>query len=386
MRFFKSFPGFLHRRSRSDSSIPKPNPAWDHILLNRPQSLDASEAALLADAHVPASPRAYVSHADSRNALFELEAANRLLKTDLCTWSNKYYNLKSQLETTRSDLFSTLHQNSVLERESHFQRADLRALQEKLMHYERYLELIINVSLHQRVLGDAHAAVRAGIDPDQALVDAIKQAAADPGSAWSSIVPRVAGSRTPDEYKSSLSLTLKTRRDLRDARKIAKFWKQVAAEAGKSDIVTPSPSNVSSIHDALPPQRQRAVEELISKRRASMALHPANENDIVGAPIVSVLSLPETAHSSDLGYEPPCLSPLASESFKTEIAGFSSNQRLFKRTVFQSRGRPVLALLDQNVKNTSVSINRKKPVAKRGQRAENMPMTVGQISVLIPSS
>ncbi|KAF8185045.1 hypothetical protein K438DRAFT_1453176, partial [Mycena galopus ATCC 62051] len=122
---------------------------------------------------------------------------------------------------------------------------------------------MISIGLHQRVLGDAHAAMRAGIDPDQSLVDAIKEAAAVPGSPWSTIIPSVTGPRTPDEYRSSLTLTLKTRKELRDARKIAKFWKRIAGEQGPTGIVTPSVSTISSIHEPLPAERQKAVEELM---------------------------------------------------------------------------------------------------------------------------
>ncbi|KAJ6500346.1 hypothetical protein C8R45DRAFT_862764, partial [Mycena sanguinolenta] len=122
---------------------------------------------------------------------------------------------------------------------------------------------MISVGLHQRVLGDAHAAMRAGIDPDQSLVDAIKEAAAVPGSPWSTIIPSVIGPRTPDEYKSALTLTLKTRKELRDAKKVAKFWKRIAREEGRPGIITPSVSTISSIYEPLPADRQRAVQELL---------------------------------------------------------------------------------------------------------------------------
>ncbi|KAJ7231462.1 hypothetical protein B0H12DRAFT_208784 [Mycena haematopus] len=113
------------------------------------------------------------------------------------------------------------------------------ALQVKLAQYERFLGLMISVGLHQRVLGDAHAALRAGIDPDQSLVDAIKEAAAVPGSPWSTIIPSVTGPRTPDEYRSSLTLTLNTRKELRDAKKVAKFWKRIACEEADWESLHP---------------------------------------------------------------------------------------------------------------------------------------------------
>ncbi|KAJ7070346.1 hypothetical protein B0H15DRAFT_957733 [Mycena belliarum] len=274
MRFFKSFPSFplLHRRSKSDSSIPNPTPIQDHIL-NRPQSLDAAQAAVFSAA-VPACPQAFLfpTPSDASNVIFELETANSRFRSDLSAWAAECTNLRSQLDATRADLFTQLHRTSSLQRQAQMDKSELDGLKAQLAQYERFLGLMINVGLHQRVLGDAHASLRAGIDPDLALVNAIKVAAAIPGSAWSTIVPSVTGSRTPAEYRSSLNMTLKTRKELRDTKKVAKFWKRVAVEAGGIETVTPSVSTISSIHEPLPLQRQKAVEELISsRRRASLA-------------------------------------------------------------------------------------------------------------------
>ncbi|KAJ7156107.1 hypothetical protein C8R43DRAFT_949605 [Mycena crocata] len=273
MRFFKSFPSFprIHRRSKSDSSIPKPTPARDHIL-KRPQSLDATQAAVFAAA-VPTCPQTFLfpTPADASHAIFELETANLRFRNEISVWAADCAELRSQLDATRDDLYTQLHRNASTQRQAQADKLERDKLHVKLAQYERFLGLMIGVGLHQRVLGDAHAALRAGIDPDMALVDAIKDAAAVPGSAWSTLIPKITGPRTPDEYRSSLNLTLKARKELRDTKKVAKFWKRVAQEDGRSGIVTPSVSSISSIHEPLSAERQRAVEELIStRRRASL--------------------------------------------------------------------------------------------------------------------
>ncbi|KAJ7184112.1 hypothetical protein C8R46DRAFT_1343273 [Mycena filopes] len=407
MRFFRSLPGFLHRRSKSESSIPKPAPARDHIL-HRPQSLDAAQAALFAAA-VPTCPQTFLfpTPADASNAVFELETANSRLRSDVSTLADECARLRSQLDATRADLFTQLHRNTSIQRQAQASKSELDALNLKLAQYERFLGLMINVGLHQRVLGDAHAALRAGIDPDTALVDAIKGAAAIPGSAWSTLIHSVTGPRTPDEYRSSLTLTLKTRKELRDAKKVAKFWKRVAQEDGQqSEMVTPSVSTISSIHEALSPERQKAVEELISSRRRSSLSSQNGTIDPASVPIPASASSSTSSSTSSASIStdfnppaditpsnsrtelPPCLSPLASESFKSELASLSSNTRLFKRgqpSVSRSN-RPPLRPIDRNVTSQNSSQQRDKVSVKRrvGGRDENTPQPQPQARKVTP--
>jgi hypothetical protein len=273
---------------------------------------------------------------------------------------------------------------------------EVEALQAKLAQYERFLGLMINVGLHQRVLGDAHSSLRAGIDPDMALVDAIKEAAAIPGSAWSTIIPSVTGPRTPNEYRSSLNLTLKTRKELRDTKKIARFWKRIAQEEGRTGIVTPSVSTISSIHEPLPAERQKAVEELMaSRRRASLTSQVVARED---AAISASASTSSASTSTDISImdittsdippshsesELPCLSPLASESFKSELASRSSNRRLFKRgpSSASKQTRTPLGQIDMNVtsnlsQNSGQQRNNTSVKRRVDLRAENNPQVL----------
>ncbi|KAJ7470432.1 hypothetical protein FB451DRAFT_1559723 [Mycena latifolia] len=403
MRFFKAFPSFplLHRRSKSDSSIPKPTPARDHIL-PRPQSLDAAQTAIFTAA-VPTCPQTFLfpTPSDASNAIFELETANSRLRSEVSVWAADCADLRAQLDATRADLFTQLHRTSSLQRQAQADKLEIDGLKAQLAKYERFLGLMINVGLHQRVLGDAHAALRAGIDPDLALVNAIKDAAAIPGSAWSTIIPSVTGPRTPDEYRSSLNMTLKARKELRDTKKIAKFWKRIAVEEGRVETVTPSVSTISSIHEPLPADRQKAVEELISSRRraslvsqdttggdathrTSLASQDAPAEDATlpvsaSASSESTSSTPTNITPCNSGSELPCLSPLASDSFKSELASISSQTRLFKRGVSSSKhNRPVLGQMDTNVRPNPLQNGgqqRGKPSVKPrvDLRAENVP-------------
>lgn len=370
MRFFKSFPSFplLHRRSKSDSSIPKPPPPRDHIL-PRPQSLDAAQAAVFAAA-VPTCPQTFLfpTPSDASSAIFELETANSRLRGDAAIWASDCAKLQSQLEVARADLFTQLHRNSSLQRQLQADRIETDKLSVKLAQYERFLGLLINVGLHQRVLGDAHAALRAGIDPDEALVSAIKEAAAVPTSPWSTIITGVTGPRTTDEYRSSLNMTLKTRRELKDTKKVAKFWKRVAQEDGRNGIVTPSVSSISSINEPLPAERQKAVDELISSRRRASLTSQEAESDpfpvnVSASTSTSSASLANVTPSNSAS-ETLCLSPLASDSFKNEVASLSSNARLFKKGSSKP-SRPVLGQRDINVttrssQNTGLRANKGK--------------------------
>ncbi|KAJ7074398.1 hypothetical protein C8F01DRAFT_1361056 [Mycena amicta] len=337
MRFFK----FLHRRTKSDSAIP--SSTLDHIL-HRPRSLDAAQAALFT-AVVPACPQTFL-YPTPTNTIFELQSANTRLEGELSTCTAECQQLKVQLDATHADLFTQLHQNRLLQQ-------DREEILKKLAKYERFLSLMINVGVHQRVLGDAHAALRAGVDPDLALVDAIKDAATVPGSPWSTIIPSVTGPRTQDEYKASLNMTLKARKELRDAKKVAKYWKQLVLENAPTGIVTPSVSSISSIHEPLPPERQKAVDELIStRRRASLVSEPQIAPSYSGSSTSSVdvtpPDLPAAENMTPTKPVAPPLSPLASDSFKTELASVSSGSRLFKRPASKPH-RPVLGQIDSNI-------------------------------------
>nr|GAT57576.1 predicted protein [Mycena chlorophos] len=388
MRFFR----FLHRRTKSD-------PAIASIILNtntlpRPRSLDAAQAALFAAA-VPGCPQTFLfpTPADAHNAVFELQSANTELNTELALRISDCQHLRVQVDTLNADLFTQLHQITLLERQLQTERVATEEILDKLAKYERFIGLMINVGLHQRVLGDAHAALRAGVDPDAALVEAIKAAAAVPESPWSTIIPSVTGPRTQDEYRASLHMTLKTRRELRASKKIAKYWKQIALEHSPSGIITPSVSSISSIHEPLPPERQKAVDELVSSRRRAslMSQHVSvppsssrSSNSLNEAPAFHLAEqelepgpqLTPVETPTKLRLEAPILCPLASESFKLQLADVSAGPKIFnKRSGSPNKpDRPVLGQLDLNVPfSQRIGYSRSKSNLKSGrlQRRNN---------------
>lgn len=143
--------------------------------------------------------------------------------------------------------------------------------------------------------------------------------------------------RTLDEYTSSLRMTLATRRQLRDQKKISKFWKNMALRGGKcEDTITPSTSAISSVHDFLPPDRKRAIDALMRERGWPYPQAPSTQlktrvvNGSSEPPVRSPLSEDVSLSrihpvSSTLDISVPIssvgsrLAPLASESLKAEI-------------------------------------------------------------------
>ncbi|PPQ78146.1 hypothetical protein CVT25_015479 [Psilocybe cyanescens] len=131
--------------------------------------------------------------------------------------------------------------------------------------------------------------------------------------------------RTLDEYSFALRMTLMARKELRDQKKITKFWKNIAVTVDEHHVITPSVSTISSIRDVIPSDRQAAVQALISRRALSAELKVettsattyntrAKAEDVVPEKVACTLtsSLSKTSGFSGLG-------PLASESMKQEI-------------------------------------------------------------------
>ncbi|EIW53674.1 uncharacterized protein TRAVEDRAFT_134012, partial [Trametes versicolor FP-101664 SS1] len=116
------------------------------------------------------------------------------------------------------------------------------------------------------VVQSAYGQVLEGVDPETALVAAIKEAVAQPGNVWRQLLEPVTGVRTQDDYLAQVRCTLSARAQTQDWRKRAKFWKQTAKEDERhGDTVTPSISAISAVVDALPQERQEKVLEMLGK-------------------------------------------------------------------------------------------------------------------------
>ncbi|CAA7267967.1 unnamed protein product [Cyclocybe aegerita] len=138
---------------------------------------------------------------------------------------------------------------------------------------------------------------------------------------------------TADEYSAALRMTLATRKELREQRKVTKFWKNVASNLQEAqDIITPSSSAISSIRHVLPVDRQAAVNALIARRgilvnrnqsEKDAAIYASSSQDAFQSAAARMVALPSnpsslissSSHSSATSR----LMPLASESLKVEM-------------------------------------------------------------------
>jgi hypothetical protein len=280
--------------------------------------------------------------------------------------------LQDEIRTTRDHLYDTLHRDILLRRQAKVDDEEIQRLEEQLMQCTKFLGLAIDIGLHEPVLARVQVALRVGENADEALVDSIKEAAARPGSPWARIIPAVTGPRTSDNYISAINATLNVRKELKECKKVAKFWKETAKEGPEhAGTVTPSISKISSVHEVLSEERQYAVDELLTKIKnqsrpsgamSSVILAPQSAiiDDASGPDNPSMLAstslsastirgdkhsirnctslIPESdttvrnSMNTVRGGYVPKLAPLASESFKEELVASESFKHLSKRT------------------------------------------------------
>jgi hypothetical protein len=173
-----------------------------------------------------------------------------------------------------------------------------------------------------------------------------------------------------------LNTILNVRRDLRDSKKIARFWKRAAKEDSEAhvDTVTPSISMISSIHEVLSEERQSRVATLMARRKSrvrtymtSLGYDSGLDNnssdqgyhshaDCQASIVIPTIRTPTPAvhaeHSSehhDLSTIPsylPNLPPLASESFRQELVT-SVSYRSVSKQITTSRSKPDIRVLNR---------------------------------------
>jgi hypothetical protein len=374
MRFFKSF-RLLHRRTKSEGDVVTvlavksaiqttggalPDRYCSHqgllgmALESSPfmdaGSFDPSKSPLPIfdpiDLYAPFSyetpPRLIESSADSRIIDLETELAmqrreNRTLKADLAEITN---------ETTdvRTALYTEMAKNAYLKRQAMVDAARVQTLNVAFTRYKAIDGLLARIGLHKAILAAALAAHESGGNAEEVVMDAIKQARAKTNGGLSTMT---IGPRTSEQYAAVLNMTLKARKELKGHKKLAKFWKRTAQQDGKHrDTITPSPSDISSIHEPLSIERQKAVDELAARRREVLAnileasesfptaetaaILPVsqvvavkgNNSDVFPGPASALDSSP-TAHGDVFATLPP----LASESIKLELARHSTSRR-----------------------------------------------------------
>ncbi|KAH9846995.1 hypothetical protein C2E23DRAFT_687464, partial [Lenzites betulinus] len=116
------------------------------------------------------------------------------------------------------------------------------------------------------VFESAYGALLESVDPEAALVAAVRRAVAQPGNVWRRLLEPVTGVRTQAEYLAQVRCTLDARAQTQDWRRRAKFWKRAATEEGRhGETVTPSVSAISAVVDVLPRERRERVEEMLGR-------------------------------------------------------------------------------------------------------------------------
>ncbi|KAM6500804.1 hypothetical protein JOM56_003818, partial [Amanita muscaria] len=140
-------------------------------------------------------------------------------------------------------------------------------LQKSLARHERLISILSEIGLCDNIVAHAHDQISNGKSSVDALILAIREAAAVPESEWSVILPAVTGPKTQTEYTAALNLSLNARKELRKFKKIAKFWKKAAFQRvpSFSGLVTPSVSALSSVREKLSSERQDAVNTLVAR-------------------------------------------------------------------------------------------------------------------------
>lgn len=318
MRFFKSFT-LLHRRTKSDpqlsniSATPAPQRrslVLSNVLSNsflQPDFLDSSVYSSSQPANYAVNLR-----------LFDLQLENTRLHHVACLATTELAQVKTQLHAAKSELLVELHQNA---RRAKADTCEIERLRSALAYDNKFLTLAM-IPEYRSSSSDPQGTLQ--------MTHILKRSADSTSGSLDSFSRRLS---IEDGYLSSLRMTLKSRKDLRECRKVAKFWKRIAQQEDlDSKVVTPSSSNISSIYEPLSAERQSAVNLLMAQRHRKFDEQSVLQNTacFLEPPSTSTSGRPITPTlSSCLPFDLP---PLASQSFRQEMTSISSRTLLLKRS------------------------------------------------------
>ena len=171
----------------------------------------------------------------------ELRHANMVLRSDSQA-------LEQELSNFRAEYYAERLQSKVRIQCARADKDKIIILTDKLEQAEKFIMAMVDIKMHEPVLGRAAEAVKEGADAEEALIDAVRVAATKKGSAWSRIIPAIVGPRSPEHYLSAINLALMLQKDLHESEKVASFWKTTAKlNPINADIMTPSPSLLSEV-------------------------------------------------------------------------------------------------------------------------------------------
>ena len=342
MRFFKAF-NLLHRRTKSDIFISG-SATTDLEPPSRRYSLPVSLFH-----SVTFQTFANFKHLNDRGsgggasvALpffgLENELNARLIEANNC-WAKEYANLQCELQDCRDEL--------------HTERRKVQNFQHKLEEDNRIiLDLRMLSKRLEGLLGMSNLNYTAPDSPQNTISGGagVLLNATMPNFPNGSLAVNI---RTMDEYSSALQMTLATRKELRDQKKISLFWKRKAIDSNEpQSVITPSVSTISSVHDPLPLDRRIALDTLISRRGLdSMLGAQIGWKDTSSGLRILIPKLP-TYQSADEVCNPiaiarPAMSsenslssrlgPLASESMKAEISSLFGSPDSVKYLIPRNR-------------------------------------------------
>ena len=121
----------------------------------------------------------------------ELRHANMVLRSDSQA-------LEQELSNLRADYYAERFQSKVRIQCARADKDKIIILTDKLEQAEKFIMAMVDIKLHEPVLGRAAEAVKEGADAEEALIDAVRVAATKKGSAWSRIIPAIVGPRSPE--------------------------------------------------------------------------------------------------------------------------------------------------------------------------------------------
>lgn len=397
MRLFKSF-RLLHRRTKSDGDIiniagqPTYQAIHDSLLPSRQNVLDVTlqNSSLCGDVFslVPSlsfnpinlylpTPSNATSPLPSKNAaisdILNLEAelaalreANQTLKTDLA-------DVIKEVTEVRAALYAEMSASAYRKQQMRLASQRIQGFTVTFARYEAIDQLLASIGLHKAVLDEALTALETDRSAKEVVVDAVRRAETKAGGNSLDAAPptTITGTR----HAASLNMTLQVRKELRGCKKVTKFWKQVAQQDDKhGDVITPSPSDISSIHEPLSTERRKAVRELIARRREhfvqarGLTSMSGSTSSVESATILSAYKMVTNEVLFDSNVElsgstlnsdststvqaevVSSLPPLASESIKIELAQHSARNRFSKGSTHKRPSQPpVLRPIDPNI-------------------------------------
>ncbi|PPQ63209.1 hypothetical protein CVT24_005754 [Panaeolus cyanescens] len=375
MRFFKAF-NLLHRRTKSATFVPgtgplrtsmgtrdRNQPASPTQTYYNPPVFDLATAQQgpvpsYFDYHHHANHRAMSLgsiHPSANKTKHAMGHPNHLSMDPMpmahheqvsLYWFQEHAKARESLELCLRDLNTEKHKITILESKIEQDAVTIAELHKELQRYKGYVDGI-NLTLR---------GPRGNEGPMRELLN-LPTADAIAEFALNSQI------RTLDDYSAALRMTLTTRRELRDQKKLTKYWKSktrdsvsLAAAEGIPVIqpITPSVSAISSVHEALPKERQAALDKLIARRGLTSTLAylkedvsidtPSNtlvldsdfDDDKAASSSQDVLSSLPSRTPSGLSKSASRLGPLASESFRAQVDEFFGIKKSFNGKAPQS--------------------------------------------------